>query len=111
MRFPVKSIINDLSTTHFTDTELAQKALVSLAIEISILDLDGRTLLDKVTGILYKKHKAYLPDCFEHPEYLNEALRSLYGDGYKVVVEKINKQLEEFAYQKQISEFLEKIAA
>ena len=75
------------------------------------MDLDGITLLNKVIEILSRKHKASIPDCYDHPEYLNEALKSLYGDGYKVVVEKIKKQLGEFAYKEPVSEFMEKISA
>ena len=75
------------------------------------MELDGITLLNKVIEILFKKHNASIPDCYDHPEYLNEALKNLYGDGYKVVVEKIKKQLGEFAYQEPISEFIEKISA
>jgi len=93
------------------DKYLVQKALVTLTIEQTILEIDGLPLLDKVTEILFKNHNANIPDCYDHPEYLNEALKKIFGDGYKVVVEKIKKQLDEFAYQNQISEFIEKIAA
>lgn len=99
------------SILSITSEYLIQKALVTLAIEQIIIEIDGIPLLDKVTENLFKKHNASIPDCYDHPEYLNEALKKLFGDGYKVVVEKIRKQLEEFAYQKQISEFIEKIAA
>lgn len=88
-----------------------QKSLVTIAIEKTILELDGITLLEKVNGILFKKNNASIPDCYDHPEYLNEALKNLYGDGYMVVVEKIKNQLIELPYQEQVSEFIEKIAA
>ena len=76
-----------------------------------MLELDGITLLNKINEILFKKNKASISDCYDHPEYLNDALKNLYGDGYKAVVEKIKKHLEEFMYQEQISKFIEKIAA
>ena len=75
------------------------------------MELDGKTLLDKVIEILFRKHNANIPDCYDHPEYLNEVLKSLYGEGYKVVVETIKNHLKEFADQEPISEFIEKIAA
>lgn len=90
--------------------DLAQKALVALEIEKTILEIDGTPLLDKLIEILFKKHKASIPDCYNHPEYLNEALKEMFGDGYKAVVEKIKKQLEEFEYEKKISEFMMKIS-
>lgn len=84
--------------------------MVALEIERTILEIDGTHLLDKLTEILLKKHQASIPDCYEHPEFLNEALKELFGDGYKPIVEKIKKQLEDFAYEKQISEFIVKIS-
>lgn len=89
---------------------LAQKALVTLVIEQTILELDGTSLYDKLIEILYKKHKASVPDCYEHPEYLNEALKEMFGDAYKPVVAKIKEQLDEFVEDKQISNFLVKIS-
>ncbi len=70
----------------------------------------GRETYDKVIHDLYKKHHCYLSDCYEHPEYLSEILRELYGNTHDVVVEKIKKQLGEFSYQKPIERFLEVIS-
>ena len=89
---------------------LAQKALVTLVIEQTILELDGTSLYDKLVEILFKKHKANVPDCYEHPEYLNEALKEMFGDAYKPVIEKIKKELDEFLEDKQISNFIVKIS-
>ena len=87
------------------DNDLVKKALVSLVIETTLLEI-GREAYDKIVHDLYKKYQCYLPDCYDHPEYLNEILKELYGNAYNVVVEKINKQLEEFSYHKSISNFL-----
>ena len=87
------------------DNGLVQKALVSLVIETTLLEI-GKETYDKVVHDLHKKYHCYLPDCYEHPEYLSEILKDLYGNAHSVVVEKIDKQLEEFLYHKSISDFL-----
>ena len=87
------------------DNDLIKKALVSLVIETTLLEI-GKETYDKVVHDLYKKHHCYLPDCYDHPEYLNEILKNLYGSAYGVIVEKIRKQLEEYSYHKSISHFV-----
>ncbi|TSA17667.1 MAG: hypothetical protein D4R72_04110 [Nitrosopumilales archaeon] len=87
------------------DNDLVKKALVSLVIETTLLEI-GKETYDKVVHDLYQKYYCYLPDCYDHPEYLNEILKDLYGNAHNVVVEKINKQLEEFSYHKSISYFV-----
>ena len=82
-----------LETTY--DNDLVKKALVSLVIETTLLEIE-KEMYDKVVHDLYKKYHCYIPDCYEHPEYLNEILKSLYGNAHNVVVEKINKQLRNF---------------
>lgn len=87
------------------DNDLVKKALVSLVIETTLLEI-GKETYDKVVRDLHKKYQCYLPDCYDHPEYLNEIFKDLYGNAHNVVVEKINKQLEEFSYHKSISHFV-----
>lgn len=82
-----------------------RKALVTLAIEKALLDV-GKPIYDEVMGILKKKYNCYLPDCYEHPEYLEEILKGLYGNAHKAIVESINRQLEEFSYHEPIARFL-----
>jgi hypothetical protein len=67
-------------------------------------------MYDKVIDDLYKKYHCYLSDCYEHPEYLREILKELYGNTHDIVVEKIKKQLGEFSYQKTIERFLKIIS-
>jgi hypothetical protein len=56
--------------------------------------------------LIYKKYNSYFKECYEHPEYLSEILRQLYGNGHKAIVKSIRKQLEEFAYNTPIEKFL-----
>lgn len=87
------------------DDDLVKKALVSLVIETTLLEI-GKETYDKVVHDLHKKYNCYLPDCYEHPEYLSKILKDLYGNAHNTVVEKINKQLEEFSYHKSVSNFV-----
>jgi hypothetical protein len=77
-------------------------------IESTLLKI-GKPVYDKVVGDLYEKYHCYLPECYEHPEYLNEILKESYGNAHDVIIQSINKQLEEFSYQKPIKRFLEVI--
>jgi hypothetical protein len=88
----------------------AKKALVSLAIEQTLLQMGGVTLMDKISDLLFKEYKSYIPDCYEHPEYLNKVLKKLFGNSYTDVVRSIRKELDDFANQEPISDFLERIA-
>ncbi|TLX83270.1 MAG: hypothetical protein E6K98_05000 [Thaumarchaeota archaeon] len=82
-----------------------QKALVCLAIESTLIKI-GKPIYDKVIHDLNEKYHCYLTDCYEHPEYLNEVLKGLYGNVHDVIVESIKKQLVEFSTKKQIERFL-----
>ena len=89
--------------------DVIKKALVSLAIENALFEI-GRPVYEKVIESLYKEYHCYLPDCYEHPEYLNEILKQLYGNAHDIVVKSIKKQLDEFSYQKPIARFLSVIS-
>jgi hypothetical protein len=91
-----------------SDMDIARRALVSLVIERNLMEI-SKPLYDKVITTLKKEYNCYLPDCYEHPEYLTEILKKLYGDAHHTIVESINKQLEEFTYSKPIARFLEVI--
>lgn len=83
-----------------------KKALVSLAIEQTLLEIGGEKMLDEVSNIMLEEYNCGIPDCFEHPEYLNKVLKNLFGNSYYTIVQSIKKQLDEFSYQEPIAEFL-----
>jgi len=94
----------------FPDTNKVKKALVSLAIEESLLEIGGSKLLHDVFRILYEKFQSYLPDCYDHPEYLRGIFAELNSGTCDVFLESLDEKLEEYAYQKPIDEFLVKIS-
>lgn len=79
--------------------------MLTITIEKALLDF-GKPTLEKVIGRLDKEYDCYLPDCYEHPEYLAKILKDLYGNGSIVIIKSILGQLEEFNYQKPIEKFL-----
>ena len=84
------------------------KKMVVLAIEYTLLQL-GMPTLEKVQEKLRAEYNCSLSDCYAHPEYLNKVLKDLFGPAHLEIVKSISKYLEEFTYQKPISEFLLKI--
>ena len=87
------------------DEYKTRQALVTIAIEKSLLQI-GKPVYDKVIKTLKTKYDCYLPDCYEHPEYLNEILENLYGNSHKIIIESINKELREFSEYGEIASFL-----
>jgi hypothetical protein len=87
------------------DYDIVRKALVSLAVEKALFEI-GKPVYEIVIEALYKEYHCYLPDCYEHPEYLNEVLKKLYGNAHDIIVKSIKKQLDEFSNHKHIARFL-----
>jgi len=92
----------------FDNDENIKKALVTLYVEKTLLGI-GKPVYEKVVRMLNTKYHCYLPDCYDHPEYLDEILRKLYGDSSKVIVESIAKQLKEYNHYAKVKKFLEVI--
>ena len=89
----------------YKNSNQVKKALVSLAIETTLLEI-GKPTYDEVSHKLFKDYKCYLPDCYEHPEYLKTILKDLYGNSSAIIIENIKKQLEEFEAQKGVDTFV-----
>jgi hypothetical protein len=87
-----------------SDNEI-KKALITVSIEQVLLDI-GRPVFEAVTRNLYNRYKCYIPDCYEHPEYLKSVLQDLYGDAYHVIIQSIWKYLDEFVSDRSIRKFV-----
>jgi hypothetical protein len=72
------------------------KALTALAIERVLLNV-GKPVFEKVSSKLQKEYKCYLPDCYDHPEYLRNVLKSIFGNAYVTIVEQIKEELVEYS--------------
>ncbi len=91
------------------DTDKVYKALVSLSVEQSLIDI-SRPTYEKVLNMLYKDYRCYLPDCYEHPEYLHDTLTKIFGNGSDVIVNSIKSKLEQYEKYGMIHDFLQVIS-
>ena len=91
-----------------TDDQI-KKAIVAINIENVLLEM-GKPVFDTFTKKLYKNYYCYIPDCSDHPEYLNQIIKEMYGSSYNTIVNKITDRLAEFSYQKSIVEFIKVIS-
>jgi len=91
------------------DNEQLRKALVSLSVERTLLKI-GQPVYEKVIKQLSREYNCYLPDCYEHPEYLNKVLKKIFGDSYITIVEEIKKELDIKLTEKPIEIFIHMIS-
>lgn len=75
------------------------KALTSLAIQKVLNDISAPAF-EKVSKRLQKEYKCYIPDCYDHPEYLESVLKSIFGNAYTAIVEQIRVELAEHSDDK-----------
>lgn len=86
----------------------SNKAAVVLSVEV-VLMRKGGPQYQLVLAKLEAKYGCSIFDCFEHPEYLNEVLKEIYGDGYRSIIEGIQEELGELTTEKDVSAFLDKL--
>ena len=91
------------------DSNHARKALVTFVIENALLKI-SKDVLDQVSNTLYNEHRCYLGDCYEHPEYLANVLKDLFGKSSILIVESIKKELIAFVEHKTIEKFIKVIS-
>lgn len=92
-----------------SETNMVKRALVTTVIEETLLGISS-PLYEAVVTYLKKVYNCYLPDCYEHPEYLAEILKELCDNSYDTIVKSINEDLEEFSYSRPVAKFLEVIS-
>jgi len=87
-----------------TDIQI-RKALVAFAIEKALVDM-GEPVFEKVAKTLKNDYNCYIPDCYDHPEYLKRVLSDLYGNAHVPIINSIKNSLREFSQQESISRFI-----
>lgn len=105
--FDVEKILAILGriATPVPSSDRTKNALVSFTIEQALLEI-GQSAVDEVGSRLYEKHGCYFSDCLEHPEYLSEILREIFGSSHVTIVQSIRERLAEFEDQQPFSHFL-----
>jgi len=86
------------------------KALAALAIERVLLGA-GKPVFEKVSSKLQKEYKCYIPDCYDHPEYLGNVLKSIFGNSYVTIVEQIREELVEYSDDKDMDILIKTIGS
>ncbi|MGC1709881.1 MAG: hypothetical protein WA799_08800 [Nitrosotalea sp.] len=85
-----------------------EKVLVGLAIEHTLLQI-SKPIFDKVEKQFSEKYQCSIIDGYEHPQYLNEILKAVFGESYSDITKSIEEFLKEFRYEHSINTFIEKI--
>lgn len=91
-------------TMDVADTQI-KKALVAFAIEKALIDM-GEPIFQRVAQILKDDYNCFIPDCYEHPEYLKRILSDLYGNAHIAIINSIKNGLRDFSKQESISRFI-----
>jgi len=89
--------------------EQLRKAIVSLAVEKALVTI-GRPVYEKTIKQLSKDYNCYLPECYEHPEYLNKVLKKIFGNAHVTIIDAIKKELDEQIKDKPIAVFVTAIS-
>jgi len=84
----------------------SKKNLVGLAIEKTIIDIGGNKMLYEVLSFLYKNYRCYTADCLAQPKYLLQALKEQDAKHASLILDSINKKLDEYSDDKSILTFL-----
>lgn len=90
------------------DIDMVQKAIVTLAIEQTLIEFNNAAY-EIVINKLLSDFGCYLSDCYKNPEYLKNTLFDLYGNSYIGIIESIRVRLGEYSSRRDISKFLHKL--
>ena len=71
-----------------------RKGLFLIAIEETLMKI-SRNDYERVVTRLKTKYNCYIPDCYAHPEYLEDILEGLYGESSSQIINEIEEKLEE----------------
>ncbi|MDE1829828.1 MAG: hypothetical protein KGI25_05860, partial [Thaumarchaeota archaeon] len=85
-----------------------EKILVGLSIEKTLLQM-GRPVFDKVEKLFSEKYHCAIMDAYDHPQYLSEILKEVFGNSHLEVVKSIEEFLTDFRNDHPIEEFIGKI--
>jgi len=86
-----------------------RKGLVLIAVEETLMEI-GRKDYERVVTRLKTKYNCYIPDCYLHPEYLEDILEGLYGEYSGQVINQILEKLEKVSNQLLEDEFLTRLS-
>lgn len=80
--------------------------MIALSIEV-VLMRKGGPQYHLVLARLECDYDCKIYDCFEHPDYLKEVLKQVYGADYQTIVENLQVELGEIISEKDVTSFLD----
>ena len=89
----------------YENSPQTEKDLVHIAVEKTLSGI-GNPTSQETAARLNEKYECSFGDCLEHPEYLKEILKEIYGVSHVVIIEAINKELEKITITKPIEQFM-----
>ncbi len=92
-------------TMNEKDLVTDRKALFATAVEDALNDM-GPPTLEIINNKLFQEYRCTIPDCLEHPEYLKNALKQVFGYADMVVIAKIKRNLGDFTLEEPVGEFV-----
>ena len=98
-----------LCTASDNDIYKLKKDVVLYVIRQSLL-ASGKETFELVNRSLFEKYHCEISDCFEKPEYFRDVLNYVYNGSHAKVIESMKRNLDKFAHEGSIKEFLEKIS-
>lgn len=81
------------------------KALFATAVEDALNEM-GSPTLEIINNMLFQEYRSTIPDCLEHPEYLKNVLKQVFGYADIVIIAKIKRNLGEFTLEAPVGEFV-----
>ena len=81
------------------------KSVVTASVEKSLLEM-GILELDLVTSRLKEDYNCEISDCLDHPEYLKQILRELFGNSHQDILKSIHESLERTSMEQPLVHFL-----
>ncbi len=81
------------------------KALVAISVEVVLMRMSGPQYFLALSR-LERDYECKIADCFDHPEYLKNVLKDVYGNSYDRILGDLEAEMGEIVSEKEIKDFL-----
>ena len=87
-----------------------KKVFLTCTLEKTLLETGSEKTLDFISGLLQKKFRSDIMNCYSHPEYLKYALNRLEKKLSSKIINILLINLEDFSDQRSIKDFMKVIS-
>ena len=81
------------------------ESVVTISVEKALLEI-GKFELDSVVYRLKENYHCEISDCLDHPEYLKQILRELFGNSHQDILKSIHESIERTSMERPLVHFL-----